>query len=94
MTMPIQSLKVFNMCALEKNQRIAIREWKKDIIFVATVLATLKSEKTAYQGESFAFIGFLSMIIIPTLPPGSAVSLLFCFKLTAHHDLRQKDLHG
>jgi hypothetical protein len=89
-----QSLKAFNMCALEKKIRMAIREYKKDIIFVSTVLATLKSEKTAYQGESFAFIGFLSMIIIPTLPPGSAVSLLFCFKLTAHHDLRQKDLHG
>ncbi len=30
-------------------------EFKKGITFVTTVLATLKFERTAYQGESFAF---------------------------------------
>ena len=32
--------------------------FKKGINFASTVLATLKSERIAYQGESFAFIGF------------------------------------
>lgn len=32
-----------------------------------TVLATLKSEKTAYQGESFAFIRVLRNIIAHTI---------------------------
>lgn len=33
-------------------------EFKKGSSFVLTVLATLKFERAAYQGESFAFIGF------------------------------------
>jgi hypothetical protein len=37
-------------------------EFKKGITFVITVLATLKSERAAYQGEAFAFIGFLKNI--------------------------------
>ena len=31
---------------------------KKYSTFVLTVLATLKFERAAYQGESFAFIGY------------------------------------
>jgi hypothetical protein len=31
---------------------------QKGVTFASTVLATLKSERTAYQGGSFAFIGF------------------------------------
>jgi len=33
-------------------------EFEKGITFIPIVLATLKSERTAYQGESFAFIEF------------------------------------
>lgn len=39
---------------------------KNAFTFVTTVLATLKSHKTAYQGESFAFIGlqFLTLKLL------------------------------
>ena len=35
-----------------------ITQFKIDITFAVTVLATLQFERTAYQGGSFAFIGF------------------------------------
>lgn len=43
-------------------------KFKKDSTFAPTVLATLKSERIAYQGESFAFIGFQFHNNIPPLP--------------------------
>lgn len=42
-------------------------EFKKDSTFAPTVLATLKSVRTAYQGEAFAFIGFPNHIHTPPL---------------------------
>jgi hypothetical protein len=42
--------------------------FKKEITFAPTVLATLKSERSAYQGESFAFIGFPQYNNTPPLP--------------------------
>lgn len=41
---------------------------ENDITFAPTVLATLKSPKTAYQGGSFAFIGFTENVNILPLP--------------------------
>jgi len=43
-------------------------EFKKGITFVTTVLATLKFERAAYQGGSFAFIGFFLLINKPPMP--------------------------
>ena len=40
-----------------------LTEFTKGITFTSTVLATLKFERTAYQGESFAFIGFPQYLI-------------------------------
>ena len=40
-------------------------EFKKGITFAATVLATLKSVRTAYQGESYAFIGIFQPMNTP-----------------------------
>jgi hypothetical protein len=40
-------------------------ELKKAIKFASTVLATLQSARTAYQGGSFAFIGLpISLILL------------------------------
>lgn len=51
----IKSLKINNIKILTLKM---FTEFKKGITFVATVLATLKFERAAYQGGSFAFIGF------------------------------------
>ncbi len=46
---------------------ISVTEFKKGITFESTVLATLKLQRAAYQGESFALIGFLVRLIQPLL---------------------------
>jgi hypothetical protein len=43
-------------------------EFKKGVTFVPTVLATLQFERTAYQGGSFAFIGFYRNNNTPPMP--------------------------
>lgn len=44
------------------------QKWKIRFTFAATVLATLTSERIAYQGESFAFTGFLLILNTPPMP--------------------------
>lgn len=41
---------------------------KYNFTFASTVLATHKSERIAYQGESFAFIGFYHQYNTPSMP--------------------------
>jgi len=53
-------IRIFENLALK-----TFTEIKKAIMFAATVLATLKSERAAYQGESFAFRGFTQNIHSP-----------------------------
>ena len=43
-------------------------EFKKGVTFISTVLATLQFERTAYQGGSFAFIGFHGISNKPPMP--------------------------
>lgn len=43
-------------------------KFKKGFTFASTVPATLKFERAAYQGGSFAFIGFFLLINKPPMP--------------------------
>lgn len=52
---------------LKKNANIAVI-LANYCTFVITVLATLQSSKTAYQGESFAFSTSVSENNIPPMP--------------------------
>lgn len=67
-------------------------EFKKGITFASTVLATLKSERAAYQGESFAFIGFRQYNNTPPLPlltiQKAHLGGLFFYTPNLHYDLR------
>ena len=45
------------------------KEFKNSFTFAPTVLATLRFAKTAYQGESFAFIGLSQDINTPPMLP-------------------------
>lgn len=63
-------------------------EFKKGINFVLTVLATLKSLKTAYQGESFAFIGDHNFTNSPPMPPDNAYLGGVFYNPCPNYDLR------
>jgi hypothetical protein len=55
--------KIFLQISLKK-----FTEFKKGITFAPTVLATLKSKKTAYQGESFAKDSLITYNNTPPMP--------------------------
>jgi hypothetical protein len=64
-------------------------EFKKGITFVLTVLATLKSERIAYQGESFAFTGYHNLTNTPPMPLSNAhLGGLFFYTPFWNYDLR------
>lgn len=54
---------------MEKFQEKSLVDIVKSAIFALTVLAALKSARTAYQGESFAFKSFSQNINTPPLLP-------------------------
>jgi hypothetical protein len=65
---PFSALILLTFNIFENLSLKMITEFKKDISFALTVLATLKSERAAYQGESFAFIGSTKNNITPPMP--------------------------
>ncbi len=56
--------------------------------FAVTVVATLQSEKTAYQGGSFAFYTYVFENIIPPMPLFDAHLGGFSFLNILDYDLR------
>lgn len=64
-------------------------EFKNNITFAPTVLATLRFERTAYQGESFAFIVYRNQTNTPSMPLHNAhLGGLFFYKPSSNYDLR------
>lgn len=62
------SFKTFKITNIKNLSLKMYTEFKKGSTFAPTVLATLKSERAAYQGESFAFIGLTQYNNTPPLP--------------------------
>lgn len=54
--------------SFEKKSIKSIAQIHNCVTFASTVLATHKSERIAYQGESFAFIGFNNQNNTPSMP--------------------------
>ncbi len=77
---------------IEKNTLKNFSLLQNCTMFASTVLATLKPERDAYQGESFAFIGFPLQINTPSMPLliGSESTLRRFFHLYEYsiYDLR------
>ena len=62
---PLSHFKVLKINSIKNLTLKMLTEFKKGITVVSTVLATLKSVRTAYQGESYAFIGVFQPMNTP-----------------------------
>lgn len=54
--------------SFEKKSIKSVAQLRNCVIFASIVLATHKSERIAYQGESFAFIGLYHQNNTPSMP--------------------------